>query len=315
MYTCRLILHLSSLSYTEFQDVAEVCFQGLQVKLDCQDNDLKILTVSGFSTEDHAIAYLDKLNTAFYWLMLRSEIIAEAAMELEEIQRHSNVKHGCNFTSIEGRPSTHIFEIPYGFVHATYEGGGSIVDASIVLDGLREGLEIATRIIPKLDEKLRISLDLYRSSTLQENLKARFTMLITSMECLVNEVKRDDWQIKLIEKFIDDVNAYQIITDQDDLRDELRDKKERMVGGLSNLKNEPKWLLIEQEIREAYEGVEGSQGMEITIKKLFKRRHRIVHQGSEVTRQEVDCLASATKALLMNRISSLPKRELFEDLF
>jgi len=315
MYTCRLILLFSFLSYTEVEDVAETCFQKFQVKLDCQKGDLNILTVSGFSTEEQAIDFLDKLNTAFHWLMLDRGIVVEAALARDQIQCHSNVKHGCNFNSIDGRPSTHIFEVPSPFIHTKFGKAGSIVGASIVLDGLRAGLDIATRIIPELDDRLSLALDLFRSSTRQECLKARFTMLITSMECLTNEETRDDWQIHLIDKFIGEVNACNPATESADLHDELQAKKDSMIGALKSLKYKSKLQLVKKEIRRIYEDKEDYKRIKAMVKELFQKRHRIVHLGENVSQEQVESLESIQKDLLIHRITSLPKRQLFEDMF
>jgi hypothetical protein len=98
--------------------------------------------------------------------MIDQGIVVQAALEPEEIQRQCNVRGGCNFKSTDGLPSTHILEIPYGFIHTTCEDGGSIAGAWIALNGLREGLDIASQIIPEIDQNLVLSLDLYRSSFL-----------------------------------------------------------------------------------------------------------------------------------------------------
>lgn len=315
MYTCRLILLLNFLSYTEVEDVAETYFQGFQVKLDCQKGDLNILTVSGFSTEKQAIGFLDNLNTAFQWLMLYRGIVVEAALALDQIQCQSNLKHGCNFNSTDGRPSTHIFEDTSPFIHTKFGRAGSIVGASIVLDGLRSGLDIATRIIPKLDDRLSLALDLFRSSTRQECLKARFTMLITSMECLTSEETRDDWQINLIDKFIGEVNACNPAMESADLNGELQAKKDSMIGGLKSLKYKSKLQLVKKEIKRIYEDKEDYKRIKAMVKDLFQKRHRIVHSGEDVSRSQVESLESVQKDLLIHRISSLPKRQLFEGLF
>ena len=256
MYACRLVLLFHSLIYTEFEGIAKIEFRDFEVELKCEKDNLNILTVSGFSTEEEAIAYLDKLKTAFHWLMLDKGILAEAELRVDEIQRHSNVMDGCNFKSIAGKPSTHIYKIPYGFIHTRMLGGGSVVGAPIVLDGLRAGLDIATRIIPELDKKLSLSLDLYRSSTHQANLKSRFTMLITSIECLSPTEMRDEWEIDLFKKFIGEVKTYSPPPGSTDLPDKINDKKHALVGGLDRLRTKSIWQNIRQEIMQVYQDSE-----------------------------------------------------------
>jgi len=315
LYACRLVLLFHSLIYAEFEGVAKIEFLGFEVELKCEEDNLNILTVSGFSTEEEAIAYLDKLKTAFHWLMLDRGIITEAELRVDEIQRHSNVMDGCNFKSIAGKPSTHIYKIPYGYIHTRMLGGGSIVCAPIVLDGLREGLDIATRIIQELDKKLSLSLDLYRSSTLQANLKSRFTMLITSIECLSPTEMRDEWEIDLIKKFIGEVKTYSLPPGSTDLPHEINDKKRALIGGLDRLRAKSIRQNIKQEITQVYQDSEECcRAIEI-VERSFKKRNGIVHGGQAVTQEEVNDLDTVLKNLLIYRISSLPKRQLLEDFF
>jgi hypothetical protein len=315
MYACRLVLLFHSLIYTEFEGVAKMEFWEFEVELICEKDNLNILTVSGFSTEDEAIACLDKLKTAFHWLMLDRGIITEAELRIDEIQRHSNVMDGCSFKSIAGKPSTHIYKIPYGFIHTRMLGGGSIVGAPFVLDGLRAGLDIATRIIPTLDNRLSLSLDLYRSSTHQANLKSRFTMLITSIECLSPREMRDEWEIDLIKQFIDGVKTYNPPPGSTDLPDKINEQKKAIIGGLNRLKTKSIWQNVRQEIMQVYQDSEECcRSIEI-VQRSFKKRHRIVHGGQAVTQNEVNDLDTVLKNLLIYRIASLPKRQLQEDFF
>ncbi|WP_144037025.1 hypothetical protein [Synechococcus sp. MW101C3] len=315
MYACRLVLLFHSLTYTEFEGVASIEFWEFEVELKCEKDNLNILTVSGFSTEEEAIAYLDKLKTAFHWLMLDRGITTEAELRIDEIQRHSNVMDGCSFKSIAGKPSSHIYKIPYGFIHTRMLGGESIVGAPIVLDGLRAGLDIATRIIPESDKRLSLSLDLYRSSTLQANLKSRFTMLITSIECLSPTEMRDEWEIHLINKFIGEVKTYNPPSGSTDLPDKVNEKKYALIGGLDRLKTKSIWQNIRQEITQVYQdSEEGCRSIEI-VQRSLKQRHRIVHGGQAVTQEEVNDLDTVLKNLLIYRITSLPKRQLLEDSF
>jgi hypothetical protein len=315
MYACRLILLFHSLAYTEFEGVANIEFWEYEVELKCEKDNLNILTVSGFSTEEEAIAYLDKLKTAFHWLMLDGGITTEAELRVDEVQRHSNVMDGCNFKSIAGKPSSHIYKIPYGFIHTRMLGGGSILGAPIVLDRLRAGLDIATRITLELDKRLCLSLDLYRSSTLQANLKSRFTMLITSIECLSPTEMRDEWEIHLINKFIGEVKAYNPPPGFTDLPDKINERKDAIIGGLDRLKTKSIWQNIRQEIMQVYQdSEEGCRSIEI-VQRSLKQRHRIVHGGQAVTQEEVNELDTVLKNLLIYRITSLPKRQLLEDSF
>lgn len=274
-----------------------------------------MLTVSGFSTEEQAIRYLYKLKIAFHWLMLDHGIVVEAALEPDEIQRHCNVRDGCNFKSTDGLPSTHILEIPYGFIHTTYEGGGSIAGAWIALNGLREGLDIATRIIPEIDQNLNLSLDLYRSSLLQESLRARFTMLISSIECITNKDSRDIWQIALIDKFIAEVTEHDLSTEEAITSDAAKSKKESLIAGLHGLKSKPKKQLVMQEIKQLYGDTEDYRRVKSIIKASFGMRNNVLHEGKGVTREEVERLDTVVSDLLRHRIRSLPKRQLFDDLF
>lgn len=285
------------------------------VKLVCEPRNHNILTVSGFSTEDQAIRYLHKLRIAFHWLMLDHGIVVEAALEPEEIQRHCNVRDGCNFKSTDGLPSTHILEIPYGFIHTTYEGGGTIAGAFIALNGLREGLDIATRIIPEIDKNLNLSLDLYRSSFLQESLRARFTMLISSMECLTSKDSRDIWQIGLIDKFVAEVTEHNLSTEDAITNDVAKSKKDSLIAGLHGLKSKPKKQLVMQEIKQLYGDTEKYRRVKGIIKASFGKRNDVLHEGKDVTREEVERLDTIVSDLLRHRIRSLPKRQLFEDLF
>jgi hypothetical protein len=315
VYTCRLFILFHSRDYTEFRDTAETSFQDMDVKLVCETRNHNILTISGFSTEDQAIRYLNKLRIAFHWLMLDQGIVVEAALEPEEIQRHCNVRNGCTFKSADGLPSTHILEIPYGFIHTTYEGGGSIAGASIALNGLRAGLDIATRIIPEIDQSLNLSLDLYRSSFLQENLRARFTMLISSLECLTSKDTRDAWQIGLIDKFIAEVADHDLSTEEASTNDVLKSKKESLIAGLRGLKSKPKKQLVMQEIKQLYGDSEDYRRVNDIIKASFGKRNDVLHEGKDVTREEVERLDTVVSDLLRHRIRSLPKRQLLDDLF
>jgi len=285
------------------------------VKLVCEPRNHNILTVSGFSTEEHAILYLQKLQIAFHWLMLDQGIVVEAALEPEEVQRHCNVRDGCNFRSTDGLPSTHILEIPYGFIHTTYEGGGSIAGASIALNGLREGLDIATRINSEIDQSLNLSLDLYCSSFLQENLRARFTLLISSMECLTRKEARDTWQISLIDDFIAQVTEYDLLPGQGVVNDSERSKKESLISGLKGLKSKPRKQLVMEEVKQLYGGTAEYKRIKDIIKASFGKRNEVLHEGRDVSREEVERLDKVTNDLLRHRIKSLPKRKLFDDLF
>lgn len=315
MYTCRLVILFHSREYTEFRDTAETTFQDMEAKLVCEPRNHNILTISGFSTEGQVIRYLNKLRIAFHWLMLDQGLVVEAALEPEEIQRHCNVRNGCNFKSAYGLPSTHILEIPYGFIHTTYEGGGSIAGASIALNGLKAGLDIATRIIPEIDQSLNLSLDLYRSSFLQENLRARFTMLISSLECLTSKDTRDTWQIGLIDKFIAEVADHDLSTEEASTNDVLKSNKESLMAGLHGLKSKPKKQLVMQEIKQLYGDSEDYRRVKHIIKASFGKRNDVLHEGKDVTREEVERLDTVVSDLLKYRIRSLPKRHLFDDLF
>ncbi len=316
MFRCRLILLFYSREYTEFQDSAEISTQELDVRLACQAENHNVLTVSGFCTEEQANIYLEKLRIAFFWLMLDQGIVVDASLEQEDIQRHCNVRDGCNFNSINGRPSTHIYEKEYPYIHTTYTGGGSALGAPIILNGIERGLAIAARIIPEIDESLSLSLDLYRSSILQDNLRARYTMLISSMECLKLKCgeRRDDWQIALLDKFIAEIRDYELSPSRPIAIDDIKAKKDSLVDGLKGLKNKPKKQLVLQELNQLYDDSEFKEVKSI-IKASFAKRNRVLHEGEGVTLEEAERLDTIQKDLLIHRITTLPRRRLFEDIF
>ena len=315
MFKSRLILLFHSRDYKEYQDSAETNFQDLDVKLLCKPQNHNVLTVSGFCTEEQAIKYLKQLKTAFHWIMLDQGIVVDASLEPEDIQRHCNVRDGCNFSSINGRASTHIYETEHPYIHTTHTGGGSVLGAPIVLNGIKRGLAIAARIIPEIDDDLSLALDLYRSSILQENLRARFTMLITSMECLTSKESRDEWQIELLDKFIAEINDYPLSQSLSNLNDDTGAKRESLISGLKGLKNKPKKQLVLQELEQVYADPEDFARVKRIVKDSFGKRNSVLHEGRDVKPDEVERLDRIQNSLLVFRISSLPKRQLFEDIF
>jgi len=317
MFKCRLILLFHSREYTQFLDSAEISTQELDMRLTCQAENHNVLTVSGFCTEEQAISYLEKLRIAFYWLMLDQGIVVDASLEQKDIQRHCNVRDECNFNSINGQSSTHIYEKEYPYIHTTYTGGGSALGASSVLSGLRRGLAIAARIIPEIDESLGLSLDLYRSSILQDNLRARFTMLISSMECLKLKCaeRRDDWLIALLDRFIAEIKDHDLSPSQSINIDDVNAKKDSLIEGLKGLRNKPKKQLLLQELNQLYDDSKEFKRAKRIIKGSFAKRNRILHEGEGVSLEEVERLDVIQKDVLIHRISSLPKRRLFEDIF
>jgi len=313
MYKCRLILLFYSKKYTRFEDSAQIGDPYLDVRLVCDPENHNVLTISGFDSEVEAIDYLKTLRVAFHWLMLDQEIVVDASLEPEGIQRHSNVKDGCNFSSMNGRAATHIYERDSSYIHTTNIGGDSILGASIVLECIQRGLAFAARISPEIDERLSTSLGLYRSSILQENQSARFTMLISSMECLTNMESRDAWQIAMLDKFITEVKEYGVEQDVPFSNEELKAKKDSFISGLLGLKSKPKKQLVLQELKQIYDDPEEFKIIKQVIKASFGKRNSVLHEGKSVSLEEVERLARIQRDLLMHRITSLPNRKLLED--
>lgn len=314
MYKCRLILVLYSREYGRFQGSAQFSHPVFDLDLTCQPENHNVLTVSGFNTEEEAVDYLRYLKIAFHWLMLDQGIVVDAMLEREGVQRRCNVKDGCNFNSINGRTSTHVYENDSSYIHTTYIGGDSILGATIVLEGIQTGLALAGRIIPEIDETLSMSLELYRSSILQQNLRARFTMMISSIECLVSTESRDDWQIAMLDKFIIEVRDYRTEQYLPISNGELNAKKDSLIHGLIGLKRKPKKQLVLKELKQIYLDPDEYKGIKEVIKASFGKRNSVLHEGKSVSIEEVERLAGILKDLLLHRISLLPKQRPLDDL-
>jgi len=140
-------------------------------------------------------------------------------------------------------------------------------------------------------------------------------MLISSMECLTNKDSRDIWQIGLIDKFIAKVTEHELTTEEAITSDVAKSKKESLIAGLHGLKSKPKKQLVMQELKHLYGDTEEFRKVKGIVKASFGKRNDVLHEGKDVTREEVDRLDTIVSDLLRHRIRSLPKRQLFEDLF
>jgi hypothetical protein len=68
-------------------------------------------------------------------------------------------------------------------------------------------------------------------------------------------------------------------------------------------------------LNQLYDDSEEFKRAKRIIKASFAKRNRILHEGEGVSLEEVERLDKIQKEVLIHRISSLPKRRLFEDIF
>lgn len=307
MTTARLIIQLHSRKFTHFLDEAQIELSEVRLDLRCKSDNHNELIISGFSHEKEALIYLDKLRLAFFFMMLDDDIIVDACLDAQEVQLHSNVENGCTFRSANGRPSTHVLDIPYGYIHETYEGGGCTTNASVVLQGIRKGLIIAATPIKPIDEDLRLALDLYRGSLLQENLRARFIMLIISMERLAGKEKKGAREIALIEVFIDLVKNHDLAeTEKTGSNKDAKDLQKSILNTLDRMKTKHPRKLIIREVKEVYANSTHLKRAKGIVEASFAKRNDIVHEGRDVTLEQVEGLESVQRDLLKHRILTLP---------
>jgi hypothetical protein len=135
------------------------------------------------------------------------------------------------------------------------------------------------------------------------------------MECLARKEARDTWQISLIDDFIAQVTEYDLLSGQGVIYDSERSKKESLISGLNGLKSKPRKQLVMEEIKQLYGGTAEYKRIKDIIKASFGKRNEVLHEGRDVSREEVERLDKVANDLLRHRIKSLPKRRLFDDLF
>lgn len=218
MYTLRLPFRLPlGREIMVSEEVTEV--GALKFSLE-RHNQLYVLNIDGFPSENEAKNYINNVWAGLMWVLLQSGLSSDVELKAQEIkyaedpyQAAKNLEKSLKLKYegpvdclIDGaRPAVYLSERKIATITAGEPTLVLTVDAEDILGTLIEGASFQRSDEVVKDKKLRVALALYGAYFTEFSSNARFLTLVMAFEALATGVRRtqlvldllDQWKIEL----------------------------------------------------------------------------------------------------------------------
>jgi len=291
MYTLRFPFRLpEGKILSPLEEPASASCDELSVTLS-RHSDSYLLTVTPFSDEEAAVAFIPMIYAGLTWTMLQYDLSIEYDMEPQSIHYLENpcaaaqrlFGRGADVDRVDAvidgaRPAVTIANRSISFMVA---GQGSIttgVNANMALAVLTEAAMLPRAEAVIQNRKLRTALDLYNVFFREQSGNTRFLTLMMALEALTLNERKPSCVLALLDGWVGDLQRIKATieetteewSDYDDIEKEITYRKEVSIR-----------KKIRTLVRQALYS-QGSEAAAAAAKKavrLYDQRSRLVHDG------------------------------------
>jgi hypothetical protein len=316
-YTLRVPFKLASgMCIDELESSTEWNICGVRVKLE-YNNPFYVLKADGFSSEEAACQYFDRLWNGLEWLLLDRSVALMATKNLARITRaddpdqaainlaqslgipHKGPIHGVIHTD---QPSIYPTAQRFVFVGAMAPSIRGGIGLSGFFKALADGMVL--RETPTTSDRgLRAAIDLYSASFHEQPASARFIMLIMALEVLTSRAVKHTVALRLLDRWRDDLLQERAKQKHDSDALEALDALERELLFRKVISLRGQIRILVRETLLAAGDPDASELARLAVR-LYDDRSKLVHDGTLPS----DTLAKSTDDARMLLVKVLKAR-------
>lgn len=266
---------------------------NLEFTLTKQDN-LYILTLNGFLSEEEAKSYINNIWSGLAWLLLNRGLSGNIALDIQKIkfvddpiQAAKNLSRSFGGIRIDG-PVDGLIDGNMPAIYPTEKKLKVLTAGSInvtlgysieeVIRYLREGSSFPNSSTLITNDKLRVAFELYSAFYTESSLNARFLSLIMALEALATAVERTNLVLALIDKWKQEVDCLlqEIDSNSEDAASLDAFRRELLFRKGDSIRRQI-YRLVKETLDK--NGDEDADIVATKAKSLYDLRSKLVHEG------------------------------------